>query len=155
MFELLADASEPQSTSAIEILITSALLIIGIVAFGFVLWHVKKTYDPRGNDFDIDGSMSMDEIQTMYNKGLLSETEFKELRKNLLLVDKSEKNTEETSLNSIIKSELEKINTPNADGMKPEKDTEDCVESNTEDVESSDEDVENNEENINKNDTNE
>jgi len=61
------------------------VLLVVFIVLGFVLGWCKKKYDPRsGSQDEFPGLMSMDQLEEMRKKGMVTNEEFDVLRKKII-----------------------------------------------------------------------
>jgi hypothetical protein len=74
-------------SSTLQILMYCAIFI-GLMMLGyFVLRWCKARYDPRGGTTTEPAGMSLEEMENLHEKGLISDEEFQRLRRVALGID--------------------------------------------------------------------
>lgn len=75
------------NTPYLDIFVAGGLLILAVVVLAIILSVVKRKYDPRSQqDCSINGFMSMDDLEELSSRGLISDEEFDVLRKRLISI---------------------------------------------------------------------
>lgn len=75
------------NTPYLDIFVAGGLLIFAVVVLAIILSVVKRKYDPRSQQhISNTGFMSMDELEELSSRGLISDEEFDMLRKRLIAI---------------------------------------------------------------------
>ncbi len=99
-----------------DVLWAGGVLILLIVAIGFVLLYVRKVWDPRQAKDEAAGELTLEQLEAMHQAGHISNEEFSLLRRRLLKIPSGKEESKSQNLPSdSIMDDSEDIRTPGQD----------------------------------------